>query len=265
MAALGNTPIQLYYSNTAGNSPSSVNLISGELAINMADGVLYYKNASNIVSILATNAAVSIANTDYTTITLGNPGTYGGVTNVASITVAANGRITSVSNVAISAGGGGSSSGYLANSVIFANSTGYLANTSNISFFASNNTLQVTGNVIVTGTIGGISPRTFNVATIATATPNASNTDLYIISALNQTPNVTFAAPTGTTNDGQKLMIRIKDAGTANAITWTTTSGGYRAVGITLPTTTVAGKVLYVGCIYNSQDTYWDVIATGQL
>ena len=125
--------------------------------------------------------------------------------------------------------------------------------------------MQVTGNVIVTGTIGGISPRTFNVATSSTPTPNASNTDQYILSSFGQVGGGIIQIPTGTANDDQRLMIRIKDKGAANALGWITTAGGYRAVGVTLPTTTVAGKVLYVGCIYNSQDAYWDVVSVAQL
>lgn len=74
----------------------------------------------------------------------------------------------------------------------------------------------------------------------------------------------TIEIPTGLKSDGQKLMLRFKDNGAGRALTWTTSAGGYRAVGVLLPTTTVAGKVLYVGCIYNSQDNFWDVVATVQ-
>jgi hypothetical protein len=59
-------------------------------------------------------------------------------------------------------------------------------------------------------------------------------------------------------------VLRFKDDGTARALTWTTTSGAYRAIGVTLPTTTVLSKVLYVGCIWNAQDSFWDVIALAQ-
>ena len=44
MAQSGYTPISLYYSSTAGNSPTAGNLVNGELAINIADGKLFYKD-----------------------------------------------------------------------------------------------------------------------------------------------------------------------------------------------------------------------------
>jgi len=53
MAATGYTPISLYYSTTAAAVPTSGNLVSGELAINITDGKLYYKNNSGVVTLLA--------------------------------------------------------------------------------------------------------------------------------------------------------------------------------------------------------------------
>ena len=65
--------------------------------------------------------------------------------------------------------------------------------------------------------------------------------------------------------DGQKLMIRIEDAGVAELINWTTgSSNSYRVMGWFLPTTTTAGKTIYVGCIYNALDVFWDVVAVVQ-
>ena len=54
MAQAGFTPIQLYSSTTPAAAPTLANLIVGELAINAADGKLYYKNTTtNTVKILA--------------------------------------------------------------------------------------------------------------------------------------------------------------------------------------------------------------------
>jgi hypothetical protein len=96
-------------------------------------------------------------------------------------------------------------------------------------------------------------------ATSGNLTPNGDTTDVF--NAFSLSGAVTLLAPSGTPVDGQKLMIRLEDNGGAQGITWTTTSGAYRAVGVTLPTTTVAGKITYVGCVYNSTDIFWDVVA----
>jgi hypothetical protein len=97
-------------------------------------------------------------------------------------------------------------------------------------------------------------------ATTGTITPNGDTTDVYKAEGL--TGAITIAQPSGTPVDGQKLLIRLEDDGTARAITWTTSAGAFRALGITLPTTTVLGKVTYVGCIYNATDSFWDAVAT---
>ena len=109
------------------------------------------------------------------------------------------------------------------------------------------------------GAYAGISS---TVSSGGTITPTSDATNQYTVTALSAA--TTIAIPTGTPDDGQRLTIRIKDNGTARALTWTTSAGGYRIVGTTLPTTTVVSKVLYVGCIYNSQDSFWDVIAVAQ-
>jgi hypothetical protein len=96
-------------------------------------------------------------------------------------------------------------------------------------------------------------------ATSGTLTPNGDTTDVF--NAFGLTGAITVATPSGTPVDGQRLMLRFEDNGTGRGITWTGTSGAYRAVGVTLPTTTVATKITYVGCVYNSTDVFWDVIA----
>ena len=57
MAATGYTPIQLYYSSTTTNVPLNTNLANGELAINITDGKLFFKNNSNVVKVMMTNPA----------------------------------------------------------------------------------------------------------------------------------------------------------------------------------------------------------------
>jgi hypothetical protein len=106
-----------------------------------------------------------------------------------------------------------------------------------------------------------INPRVVNASgTSGNLTIAGDTTDLYKAEGL--TGAITFLQPSGTPVDGQKLMIRLEDNGTARGITWTTSAGAFRAIGITLPTTTVLGKVTYVGCVYNSTDSFWDAVAT---
>jgi hypothetical protein len=103
-----------------------------------------------------------------------------------------------------------------------------------------------------------ITPRVGTTADSATPTPNADTDDMYTVTALAQ--SATFGAPTGTPLNGQKLIIRIKDNATAHVLAW---NAIYRAVGVTLPLTTVLSKTHYVGCIYNTAATKWDVLAVG--
>ena len=103
---------------------------------------------------------------------------------------------------------------------------------------------------------GVIQPRVTSIASSATPTPDADTTDLYVITAL--ATGATLGAPTGTLVQGQKLTIRIKDNGGAQTLAY---NAAYRAFGATLPTTTTASKTLYLGCIYNSTDAVWDVVA----
>jgi len=65
MAQSGYTPILIYGSGTASNIPSAANLTSSangaELALNYADGKLYYKNSAGTVTLLADKISVSVA------------------------------------------------------------------------------------------------------------------------------------------------------------------------------------------------------------
>ncbi len=74
-----------------------------------------------------------------------------------------------------------------------------------------------------------------------------------------QAQAVTINAPSGYPEDGNQLIIRIKDNGTARAITW---NAIYRSIGATLPTTTVISKTHYIGLMHNSTDNKWDCVAT---
>lgn len=89
MAQSGFTPIQLYFSTTPSAVPTAGNLANGELAINIVDGKLYYKDSGGVVRLLASQS-------DLTTISFGSTGltpstATGGAVTVAGTLVAGNG------------------------------------------------------------------------------------------------------------------------------------------------------------------------------
>ena len=94
------------------------------------------------------------------------------------------------------------------------------------------------------------------VGSSATVTAVSTN-DIVTITA--QAVGLTLANPTGTFSEGQSLIFRIKDSGTARSIAYGT---NFRAIGVTAPTTTTANKTTYIGCIYNSTDTKFDIVGT---
>ena len=107
----------------------------------------------------------------------------------------------------------------------------------------------------------GITPRVWTVASSATPTINTDNVDAYSITALataitSMTTNLSW-----TPTDFQKLLIRIKDNGTARAITW---GASFEAKGVALPTTTVISKVLTVWFVYDTVSAKWGCIASAQ-
>ena len=101
-----------------------------------------------------------------------------------------------------------------------------------------------------------IDPRDVVATTATTLTPDLSVGDMYAYTALASA--LTINAPTGTPTNGEILLFRFLDNGTARNLTW---NAIYTNIGVTLPTTTTASKTTYVGCIYNSNNTRWDVIA----
>ena len=101
-----------------------------------------------------------------------------------------------------------------------------------------------------------IDPRVTSAASASSLTPDISVSDVYAYTAL--AAGLTINAPTGTPLDGDKLIFRLLDNGTSRSLTW---NGTYTVIGVTLPTATTISKTTYVGCIYNANNTRWDVIA----
>jgi hypothetical protein len=75
MSQSGYTPIQIYRSATPAAVPNAANLAAGELAINTADGILFYEDSGGTVKPIAHN--VTPAANGGTGLTA--PGTAGNV------------------------------------------------------------------------------------------------------------------------------------------------------------------------------------------
>jgi hypothetical protein len=132
-------------------------------------------------------------------------------------------------------------------------------NSPQVSWNCNAKTYDFTGTIRQGGQpVATVTPREQLVASAASVTPTYLN-DIVRITA--QAVPLTIPNVTGTQVPNHGLVIYIKDNGTARAITW---GGIYRPTGVTLPVTTVAGKRLYVGMIFNQADGYFDVVSVMQ-
>ena len=136
MAQSGYTPIQLYYSTTATNTPLAADLVYGELALNAADGKLYYKDsATNTVKLLASNSST----TNVTSISFGSTGLTPSTATTGAVTVAG--------TLAVGSGGTGLTS-LTANYIPYGNGTSAFSSSSNLTF--NGTTLAITGALTAT-------------------------------------------------------------------------------------------------------------------
>jgi len=129
---------------------------------------------------------------------------------------------------------------------------------------ATNVTLPITGTL---STLAGtetltnkrITPRVTAIVSHATPTINTDNCDFVDITALAAAITSMTTNLSGTPTNGQKLIIRFKDDGTARAITW---GASFEACGTALPTTTTLGKRLTVGFLYDTTTSKWGCVAS---
>jgi len=100
MAQTGYTPIQLYYSTTVSAAPLAGDLASGELAININDGKMYYKDSAGVVQVIATKAAASMSFSAGTTGFTPSTATTGAVTLAGNLALSNGGTNASLTAVA---------------------------------------------------------------------------------------------------------------------------------------------------------------------
>lgn len=126
-----------------------------------------------------------------------------------------------------------------------------------------------TGQVIVTNGNGVSGNPTVSLDTIIKptvvtlsdgATP-ALDASLGTVFVLTAAGDRTIAVPSNATA-GQKIVIRHLASGGARTLALNSGAGGFRfGTSITALTQTASGKTDYIGCIYNSTDSKWDVVA----
>jgi len=82
MAQTGYTPISIYYSSTASAVPTAGNLVAGELAINTADGRLFYKDSAGVVQVIAGKGGSGVAGGSTTQVQYNSSGSLAGSANM---------------------------------------------------------------------------------------------------------------------------------------------------------------------------------------
>jgi hypothetical protein len=106
-----------------------------------------------------------------------------------------------------------------------------------------------------------IGTRVTSITSSSTPSPNADTDDIFTVTALAVT--ATFAAPSGTPVNGQRLIIRVKDNGGPKTLAW---NASYVAGGVALPTVTVTSKILTIMFIFNTDNALnkWQCIGVAQ-
>ena len=156
MAATNFTPIQLYYSTTASAAPSAGNLLSGELAINIADGKLFYKDSGGVVQTLATKGTGTIGGST-TQVQYNSGGSLAGSSNLTYDGTA----LTMGANPTLSAG--------TANGILYLNGS---------KVATSGSALTFDGTTLIAGAAGAriqVSPSTNTNTSLFQATNNGGS------------------------------------------------------------------------------------------
>lgn len=153
MAQSGYTPILTYASGTATNVPDAANLTSSasgaELALNYADGKLYFKNSSGVVTLLAQSSAASPVTSFQTSL--------GGLTPSTSTT----GAITLAGTLNTASGGTGLTSFTAGDLPYYATGTAL----SKLGIGTSGQILTSSGTAPQWSTLTGVAVTTFSAGT----------------------------------------------------------------------------------------------------
>ena len=170
MAQATYTPISLYYSTTVSAVPVNTNLVNGELAINITDGKLFYKDNTGTVQTIASKASL----TSVDSISFGSTGLTPSTATTGAVTVAGTLAIANGgTNATATATAGGISYGTgTAYAFTAAGTSGYLLTSAGASAptwtatTGSGNVVLATSPTLVTPTLGVASATTVNKVTL---------------------------------------------------------------------------------------------------
>lgn len=210
---------------------TGVNNAGRTLTINTNSGTIAFGAASKTLTV---NNSITLTGTDATTMTFPTTSatiartdaaqTFTGVQTFSSAPVLSSGTVT--------------------------------VSSSTITFPTTASTLATTATT-QTFTNKRVTARTATTASTSSLTIDSDATDVYTVTAL--AAAMTINNPSGTPTEGQRLILRIKDNGTARGLTWS--GSQFRAGDIALPTTTIINKTMYLGFVWNATDSRWDFIA----
>lgn len=216
------------------------------------------------------NTGFSILDTDASHGLTISPGSNLSAGRIFTLTTGDAARTLDMSGGNITVGGALSTSAAVSITGTFATAAAFSTSGANALILtttgATNVTFPTTGTLSAiagTETLSNkrITPRITTIVSSATPTINTDNCDCVTITALAAAITSMTSSLSGTPVNFDKLVIRIKDNGTARAITW---GASFEAKGIPLPTTTVLSKVLTVGFIYDTVTSKWGCVASAQ-
>lgn len=213
MAQTGYTPIQLYRTATPSAAPTAGNLSDGELAINTADGKLFYKDSGGSVQVIASQSGATGDVVGPGSSVSNEIALFDGVTGKLIKSATTTGLVKATSGV-ISAATAGTD--YLAppsgTAILKANSGGALANaTAGTDYVAPGTATTFTAKQTFSGDTATLSSKFLNaleaITVSATAATGTINYDVTTQSVLYYTTDaaanwtVNFRASSGTSLD----------------------------------------------------------------